>query len=456
MKVFSVRGIVSCTLAGAAVCAFALEHAEYPDSHVDMTDEKAADAFYRDCMELIADFALSPPKYIQHPGNAYGGKYNVTNLDYAMSGTVAVTRKGRVWAGWLSGGDDARGFFLAARSDDGGATWTDPVFVIDPHDSKLPVPRFTLCANLWADPDGRLHLFHDQTMGGYYRSEKFFMQQCTTSDSRRGVWHAVCENPDAETLVWSKPERIADGNCLNKPVILKDGTWLLPIARGIHAGYPFAAAFNEICEQVKGAWVMASTDKGKTWKFRGGVRFPETTWFEHMLYEMKDGRLRMFSRSLSKGRGMFESYSSDGGHTWTEPAIPEGINGPCSRFHVCRLKSGSLVFIKHGTDMNDYNKGGRHNLRAFISKDEGKTWQGGLLVEAAQCSYPDAYETDDGMIHVVYDHQRDQAAEMRMAKFTEADVLAGKLVNPTSKLGIRVFKAFRNHMETYEKERGLK
>ena len=146
----------------------ALENAAYPEAHVDMADKAAVKAFYRDTMERLADFALVPPKYIQHPGDGYGGKYCVTNLDYCMCGTVTVTKKGRIWAGWFSGGDDPRGFFCAARSDDGGRTWSDPVLVVDPHDNSLPVPRFMLCADLWVDPQGRMHIFHDQTMGGYF------------------------------------------------------------------------------------------------------------------------------------------------------------------------------------------------------------------------------------------------------------------------------------------------
>ena len=452
-------------LAVLALCAMAastsgaLENAAYPGAHVDMADKAAVKAFYRDTMERLADFALLPPKYIQHPGDGYGGKYCVTNLDYCMCGTVTVTRKGRIWAGWLSGGDDPRGFFCAARSDDGGKTWTPPVFVIDPHDSSLPVPLFTLCADLWVDPQGRMHLFHDQTMGGYYREDRYFMRQCTTSDSRRGVWHSVCDDPDAETLVWSKPERIADGNCLNKPAVLKDGTWLLPIARGIHAGHPFAEAFKETCEKVKGAWLLASADQGRTWEFRGGVRFPNTTWFEHMAYELPDGRLRMFSRSLDKGIGIYESYSADGGRTWSEPSAGSaaGINGPCSRFSVMKLRSGNVLFVKHGDTMDDINRrGGRSNLRAFISRDGGKTWSGGLQIEPQACSYPDAYQTDDGAIHIVYDHERARAAELRYARITEADILAGKLVSPGSVLGVRAFKAFRNHMEQYAREQAAK
>ena len=55
-----------------------------------------------------------------------------------------------------------------------------------------------------------------------------------------------------------------------------------------------------------------------------------------------------------------------------------------------------------------------------------------------------------------YDHQRARAAELRYARITEADILAGKLVSPGSVLGVRAFKAFRNHMKQYEREQAAK
>ena len=41
-------------------------------------------------------------------------------------------------------------------------------------------------------------------------------------------------------------------------------------------------------------------------------------------------------------------------------------------------------------------------------------------------SYPDGDQAADGLIHVIYDHDRTGAQEILLASFTEADVLAGK------------------------------
>jgi hypothetical protein len=178
---------------------------------------------------------------------------------------------------------------------------------------------------------------------------------------------------------------------------------------------------------------------------RGGVRFPDSQWFEHMCYQMKDGRLRMFARTR---KGLMESYSSDNGYTWTKPEYPKGMNHPLSRFFVRRLSSGALLFVKHGLEIDEDNVGSkpfgsRSELTAWVSDDDGATWKGGLLLEPLECSYPDGVQGPDGTIYVTYDHQRDRAAEIRMARFTEADVRAGKLVDKRSKLGIRVMKGLK-------------
>ena len=49
-------------------------------------------------------------------------------------------------------------------------------------------------------------------------------------------------------------------------------------------------------------------------------------------------------------------------------------------------------------------------------------------------SYPDAAEGADGFIHVVNDHERTKAQQIMHHVFTEADVRAGRLVNPASRL----------------------
>jgi hypothetical protein len=162
-----------------------VEHAEYPPAHVDMTDAKAVREMYRDILEKLADFALVPPVVRQDRI----ANYAYTNLDYAMNGTIEIVEGGRLRAGWISGEDGPRGFFVSNYSDDGGETWSDPVLVVDSKDPRLALARVTLCGTYWTDPDGRLHLFADQSMGMYAVAG---VVGCTATDGRRGFWEFVC------------------------------------------------------------------------------------------------------------------------------------------------------------------------------------------------------------------------------------------------------------------------
>ena len=194
----------------------------------------------------------------------------------------------------------------------------------------------------------------------------------------------------------------------------------------------------------------ASTDCGKTITLRGHADIPGRSFDEHMLVEKKDGALWMLVRTF---KGIGESFSTDGGYTWT-PGRNSHIDGPCSRFFIRRLKSGRLLMINHYNfdqriDLDDImNQGnvkswkGRSHLTAMLSEDDGETWPYTLLLdERNEVSYPDAKEADNGYIYVTYDWERVTQREILMARFTEDDILRGKILSPEGKLRVLVNKA---------------
>jgi hypothetical protein len=69
---------------------------------------------------------------------------------------------------------------------------------------------------------------------------------------------------------------------------------------------------------------------------------------------------------------------------------------------------------------------GRSHLTAFVSRDDGHSWEGELLLdERKTVSYPDGTQSPDGVIRIIYDWNRADEKHILMATFTEADVLAG-------------------------------
>jgi hypothetical protein len=110
-----------------------------------------------------------------------------------------------------------------------------------------------------------------------------------------------------------------------------------------------------------------------------------------------------------------------------------------ARFFVRRLRSGRLLLVKHGPlDQQT----GRSHLTAFLSDDEGRTWQGGLLLdERPGVSYPDGAESAEGMVYLIYDWNRYDEKHILMATFTEADVLAGRPQSSGARLRVLINQA---------------
>ncbi len=321
--------------------------------------------------QATLDLALEPPEVNTSPGPEYDDRVRIGNMVIG----IERTPKGRLWACWVGNGDNPNGFFMLATSDDGGATWSKPRVVIDPVDPPNAPQRRALVGNLWTDPLGRLWCFFDQTLGYF--------------DGRGGDWYTRCDNPDAAEPLWSKPVRIADGCTLNKPTILSNGDWLLPVSL-----WPRERIRPEILSDAhhdhdpfRMANVFVSSDQGKTWTRRGGVLFPDTQFDEHMIVERKDGSLWMLARTK---QSMSESFSTDRGATWSPPRQSTILN-PSARFFIRRLASGNLLLVKNGPIHERTLM--RSNMTAFLSSDDGRTWPHQLLLDPrAMVSYPDGFQ----------------------------------------------------------------
>lgn len=369
----------------------------------------------------ILDLSLEPPFVDTDPAP----KYSDAQRDYAMVIGMDRTPKGRIWAAWVAGGDSDLGYFVAATSDDSGKTWSAPRFVIDPPEAPNGIRRRILVGNFWTDPTGKLWLFFDYSLGYF--------------DGRAGAWAITCDNPDADKPTWSAPRRIWHGATLNKPIVTKSGEWLMPISlwsRKLIRPASLAVGGYPELDPLRMANIFASTDQGATWERRGGALIPETDFDEHMFVELKDGRLRMLARTKY---GIAETFSSDAGRTWTEPQ-PSKLKNVSARFFFRKLASGNLLLVKNGP--LDERLKSRAQMTAYLSDDDGETWRGGLVIDDRNgVSYPDGFQAPDGTISILHDRNRADDREILMARFTEADVLAGKFEYPGSGGKILVNKA---------------
>ena len=389
-----------------------LVHAEETSNSPPLSAEAAKEREL-EVLREVADLALLPPRLNTDPLPEYA----VENLDYGMTIGIERSPKGRLFAAWIGGADGPEAHMLVARSDDDGRSWSEPILVIDSRAKHLPIQRSVIVGNLWSDPLGRLWLFFDQTMNHF--------------DGRGGLWFTRCDDPDADMLSWTEPRRIWHGSMLNKPAVASNGEWLIFAQLHQSPGIgPFSVGVFPELDPLRGANVLVSTDQGETWTRRGGVKFPHHSWPEPCAVEHKDGSLWMLVRTT---KGPMLSISRDVGKTWSDPVFPPQIKHPEARLHLRKLASGSWLLIKQGETIDQHR--GRSHLSAWLSDDEGETWEGGLILdERGGVSYPDGFQAPDGSIYVSYDWNRSEKGHILFAKFTESDIRAGKLVSDDSRL----------------------
>ena len=241
----------------------------------------------------------------------------------------------------------------------------------------------------------------------------------------------ICHNPheaDPDKMIWSEPVRLWHGTPLNKPCVRKNGEWLLPVSlskrgnvrlRSTECVKLDADIFQEL-DPVRGANVLVSADRGKTWQWRGFQRCTDPLFDEHHILERRDGSLRIYARDTF---GIVSCDSSDGGFHWTP--FKREFYTTSARFFVTVLPSGNWLMVRYETDSPESRK----NITAYLSEDEGETWIGGLLLDDRdKISYPDGFVADDGKIFVQYDHLRENGS-LYLAIFREEDVKAGKKVS---------------------------
>ncbi len=263
---------------------------------------------------------------------------------------------------------------------------------------------------LWIDPLGRLWFIWNVMPG-------------------EEVWGIVCDNPDADELVWGEEFYIGRGVMMNKPTVLSTGEWLFPIAIWPAEVHEKLRAVGLREDDEPRSYVYKTSDNGKTFINLGGSAVKDRRCDEHMVLELASGVLAMYVRTRY---GIAVSYSYDRGITWSQ-GDDSGLGGPCSRFYIGRLRSGRILLINH------VNFTGRNNLTALLSEDDGKTFPYSIMLdERKEVSYPDIHESDDGYIYIVYDRERGcnkksleaaytSAREILVAKITEEDIISGSL-----------------------------
>jgi predicted neuraminidase len=263
-----------------------------------------------------------------------------------------------------------------------GGTWTPPVSVADgvqSEDKRLPTWNPVLFQPSGAD----LMLFYK------------------VGPSPSAWWGVVKTSKDGGRT-WSEAIKLGEGiigPVKNKLIQLKDGT-IISGSSTEHQGWR--------------VHVERSTDSGNSWKLIGPIEAENQIGaIQPTILTYPDGRLQMLNRTRSENGFIAQTWSDDGGLTWS-PLKPLNLPNNNSGFDAVTLKDGrQLLVYNHSTrDQSGMGHKGRGILNIALSRD-GLTWEAAVVLDhldqpEKQFSYPAVIQSRDGLVHIAYTWHRDR------------------------------------------------
>jgi predicted neuraminidase len=341
-------------------------------------------------IEKLAD-GVERANAAQHTGESYlpilYPSSHATNLFELKNGDVLCV--------WFSGtweGSSEVGIVMSRRAK-GSRNWGPTVLIDRQAGESYQNPV------LFQEPDGTVDLYHST-------------QGADAGEANAHVLHLVSKDNGA---TWSKPELLfgkAGAFSRHPLLILKDGTWMLPLtyvtSRGIGAGAETNYSATEL-----------SKDDGKSWKecpMAGTMGKVQPT-----VVALAPDRLLSFFRDRAS-TSIYTSTSTNG-CTWT-PATATVLPNNNASVQAFRLHDGHIVIAFDNSSRGSGEAGGlRKPLSVALSEDEGKTWSYVRDVETGrpgygieqqrlkqpgreEYSYPSIMQTRDGEILVAFTYRR--------------------------------------------------
>ena len=296
--------------------------------------------------------------------------YETASFPSAHASTIVETKDGLVaaWFGGTREGADDVGIWSSRRT---GGRWTAPVEVatgVQADGKRYP------CWNpvLFETSPGVLTLFYK-----------------VGPDPRN--WWGMTRTSRDNGRSWSDAQRLPDGilgPIKNKPVRLPDRTLLSPTSTESN--------------DKPSRWRLhfeRSADDGKTWTVvKPPDSDPPIDAIQPSILFHPGNRLQAVGRTRSQR--VFETWSSDGGRTWT-PTTLTVLPNPSAGTDAVTLTDGRQAIVYNHTPK------GRSPLNLAVSRD-GKVWEAAIVLESepGEYSYPAVIQAANGALHITYTWKR--------------------------------------------------
>ncbi len=293
-------------------------------------------------------------------------------------------------------------------SSDHGRTWSDPeiAYTYAPGRGRLPSITQSQGTFVLVDRRENIHAFALR-----YNAHHPPKRWDPSAPAATDLLHNTSRDGGK---TWTEPRRVDYGHPYTGEIMsviqLQGGRILVPL------GYNTENYIRERGEYERRIVTVYSDDCGETWEIGSddtstpiGLLMGHTGAMEPVAIEVKDDRVWMIIRTQTPR--FYESFSADGGRTWTHPS-PTQFQAPNAPAAVARLADGRLVLSWN--DLSEYPeepiRSARQYLHIAISGDDGRSWSRSKLIaqreegehENINLRYPFLCETADGHILVRY------------------------------------------------------
>ena len=300
------------------------------------------------------------------------------SVRYKHPATITELDNGDLFIAFYGGDGEYQGdtAVYGMRLAKGATKWSPPEIIADtPHRSEGN-------GAIWQGPDGVVWLFYITNYGPTWSSAR--IKYKVSRDGARTWSDSYVLSFEQGTMVRSAP------------IVLNDGDYLLPV-------------YHETGEDREGTAADTSsyflryhpadrswTPTNRIYSAMGNLQASPVQIDDNYLvcYIRRGGRFGPLPEGV-----LYRSESRDGGRSWSRGQESKFPN-PNSAADFIKLRNGHLLLV-----YNDNNEGERMPLTVAISTDQDKTYPYRRNIvnrPGDTAAYPNAIQTRDGKIHVVY------------------------------------------------------